>query len=239
MNTAKAFNERLNVTGIALTRVDGDARGGAALSMRAVTGCPIKLLGTGEKLDALETFHPERVASRILGMGDVVSLVEKASETVQRRGRRQTGRKSCARDPWIWNDFAGQLRQMRKMGGMEGLMGLMPGAGKMKKQLAAANIDDGMLARQEGDHSVDDAGRAAPEQDSQRVAKAPGRGGLRHHDPGGEPPAQTAPPDGTDGEEGRQARPEGPDAQRHGGHAGHAPLRAGRNPVMKKTGKDS
>ena len=148
VNTAKAFNERLNVTGIALTRVDGDARGGAALSMRAVTGCPIKLLGTGEKLDALETFHPERVASRILGMGDVVSLVEKASETVNAEDAAKLEEK-LRKGSLDLDDFAGQLRQMRKMGGMEGLMGLMPGAGKMKKQLAAANIDDGMLARQE------------------------------------------------------------------------------------------
>ena len=148
VNTAKAFNERLNVTGIALTRVDGDARGGAALSMRAVTGCPIKLLGTGEKLDALETFHPERVASRILGMGDVVSLVEKASATVNAEDAAKLEEK-LRKGSLDLDDFAGQLRQMRKMGGMEGLMGLMPGAGKMKKQLAAANIDDGMLARQE------------------------------------------------------------------------------------------
>jgi len=146
--TAKAFKERLDVTGIALTRTDGDARGGAALSMRAVTGCPIKLVGTSEKLDGLEAFHPDRVASRILGMGDVVSLVEKAAETIEADEAAKLEAKML-KGTFDLEDYLMQIRQMRKMGGMEGLMGMLPGVGKAKKQMAAANIDDSLLTRQE------------------------------------------------------------------------------------------
>ncbi len=148
VNTAKAFKERLGVTGIVLTRVDGDARGGAALSMRSVTGCPIKLLGTSEKLDGLETFHPDRVASRILGMGDVVGLVEKAAEIVTAEDAAKLEAK-LRKGSFDLDDYVQQIRQMRKMGGMEGLLGMLPGVGKVKKQLAAANVDDTMLVRQE------------------------------------------------------------------------------------------
>jgi signal recognition particle subunit SRP54 len=148
VNVAKAFKERVGITGIALTRVDGDARGGAALSMRAVAGCPIKLMGAGEKLDALEDFHPARVASRILGMGDVVSLVEKAAETIEQEEAAKLEKKMLS-GQFDLNDLAQQFRQMRKMGGMQGLMGLLPGVAKVKKQMAEANLDDRMLARQE------------------------------------------------------------------------------------------
>ena len=148
VNTAKAFKERLDVTGIALTRTDGDARGGAALSMRAVTGCPIKLLGTSEKLDGLEAFHPDRVASRILGMCDVVSLVEKATETVDAEDAAKLEAK-MRKGTFDLEDYLMQIRQMRKMGGMDSLLGMLPGMGKAKKQMAAANIDDSLLNRQE------------------------------------------------------------------------------------------
>jgi len=148
VNVAKAFKERVGITGIALTRVDGDARGGAALSMRAVTGCPIKLMGSGEKLDALEDFHPSRVASRILGMGDVVSLVEKAAETIEKDEAEKLEQKLLSGQFDI-EDLAKQFRQMRKMGGMQGLMAMLPGVGKVKKQMAEANLDDKLLARQE------------------------------------------------------------------------------------------
>ncbi len=148
VNVAKAFNERLAITGIVLTRVDGDARGGAALSMRAVTGRPIKLIGVGEKLDALEAFHPDRIASRILGMGDVVSLVEKAAETIDRDEAEKLARK-MQKGRFDLDDLAAQLRQLRRMGGMGGLMGLLPGVAKVKKQLAGANIDEKILIRQE------------------------------------------------------------------------------------------
>ncbi len=145
---AQAFHDRLRLTGIVLSRVDGDARGGAALSMRSVTGCPIKLLGTGEKLDQLEAFHPERIASRILDMGDVVGLVEKAQETIEEDEAQRLADK-IQKGKFDLADLAGQLRQMRKMGGMSGIMGMLPGVAKAKKQLASANLDDGMLVRQE------------------------------------------------------------------------------------------
>ena len=148
VNLATRFKERLGITGVVLTRIDGDARGGAALSIRAATGCPIKLLGTGEKLDELEGFHPDRIASRILGMGDVVSLVEKARETIEEEDATALEAKLMA-GRFDLADMAAQLRQMRKMGGMSGVLGMLPGVGKVKKQLANAGVDDGMLVRQE------------------------------------------------------------------------------------------
>ena len=148
VNVAQSFNEKLSLTGIVLTRVDGDARGGAALSMRSVTGTPIRLLGTGEKLEALESFHPDRIASRILGMGDVVSLVEKASELVEQDEAERLMKKMEA-GSFDLDDFAAQLRQLRKMGGLNGIMGMLPGVKKAQAQMAAANIDDRMVIRQE------------------------------------------------------------------------------------------
>ncbi|PLW76278.1 signal recognition particle protein [Cohaesibacter celericrescens] len=147
VNVAKSFDERVGVTGIVLTRVDGDGRGGAALSMRAVTGKPIKLLGVGEKADALEEFHPERVAGRILGMGDIVSLVEKAAETIDAEKAALAAEK-MRKGKFDLEDLRDQLGQMAKMGGMSGIMGMMPGVGKMKKQMAAANMDDSVVNRQ-------------------------------------------------------------------------------------------
>ena len=148
VNIAKSFNERVQISGIILTRSDGDQRGGAALSMRSVTGAPIKFLGTGEKLDALEAFHPARVAGRILDMGDVVSLVEKAVENVDRE-KAEAIAKKMKKGELDFNDLADQLSQMRKMGGMQGLLAMLPGVGKVKDQLAAAGLDDRVLKRQE------------------------------------------------------------------------------------------
>jgi signal recognition particle subunit SRP54 len=148
VNVATAFQQKVGITGIVLTRIDGDARGGAALSMRAITGKPIKLLGVGEKVDALEAFHPDRIAGRILGMGDVVSLVEKAAESIDREEAEKLARK-MEKGSFDLDDMANQLRQIRKMGGMSGMMGLLPGIGKIKKQLEGANIDEGILKRQE------------------------------------------------------------------------------------------
>jgi signal recognition particle subunit SRP54 len=148
VTVGKAFNERIGLTGIVLTRIDGDARGGAALSMRAITGKPIKLLGTGEKLDALETFHPDRIAGRILGMGDVVSLVEKAAETIDQEEAAKLAAK-MEKGNFDLDDLAAQLRQLRKMGGMSGMMNMLPGMGKIKKQISEANIDDKVIKRQE------------------------------------------------------------------------------------------
>ena len=149
VNVAAAFRERVGVTGVVMTRTDGDARGGAALSMRAVTGCPIKFVGTGEGLDGLEAFHPERVAGRILGMGDVVSLVEKAAETIEQEDAERLRRKFEKGRGFDLDDMRLQLGQLRKMGGMDGLMGLLPGVARARKQMAAARVDDAMLGRQE------------------------------------------------------------------------------------------
>lgn len=148
VNVAEQFKSRVDVTGIVMTRIDGDGRGGAALSMREVTGCPIKLLGTGEKMDALEPFHPDRIANRILGKGDVVSLVEKAAETIEQDEAKKMALK-MQKGIFDLDDLASQLRQMRKMGGMNSLVGMLPGVGKMKKQLDSANLDDRLLIRQE------------------------------------------------------------------------------------------
>ncbi len=145
---AESFHRRLGVTGIVLTRVDGDARGGAALSIKAVTGCPIKLLGVGEKIDALEDFHPDRIASRILGMGDVVTLVEKATETIEAEEAEKLAAR-LQKGQFDFDDLVQQLRQIRKMGGMTGVMAMLPGVAKVKNQLAAGATDDRTLARQE------------------------------------------------------------------------------------------
>ncbi|MGF1629261.1 MAG: signal recognition particle protein [Kiloniellaceae bacterium] len=148
VNVATAFKDRVGLTGIVLTRVDGDARGGAALSMRAVTGCPIKLIGVGEKLDALEGFHPDRVASRILGMGDVVSLVEKAAESFEQDEAEKLARK-LQKGTFDLDDFAKQLQQMQKMGGLSSLMGMLPGMSSAQmQQMKKSKLDDGVVKRQ-------------------------------------------------------------------------------------------
>jgi signal recognition particle subunit SRP54 len=147
VNLARSFDQRVGLTGIVLTRVDGDGRGGAALSMRAVTGKPIKLIGTGEKTDALEEFHPSRIAGRILGMGDVVSLVERAAASIDAEKAARTAER-MRKGQFDLNDMREQLSQMASMGGISGLMGMMPGIAKMKNQIAAAGIDDKILKRQ-------------------------------------------------------------------------------------------
>ena len=146
--TAKAFEDAVGITGIVLTRVDGDGRGGAALSMRAVTGRPIKLIGVGEKWVALEDFHPGRIAGRILGMGDVVSLVEKAAQSID-IDKAQAIAEKMRSGSFDFDDLSEQLAQVEKLGGMSSMMGMMPGIGKMKKQIdAAGGIDDRMIKRQ-------------------------------------------------------------------------------------------
>jgi signal recognition particle subunit SRP54 len=148
VNVARAFHGRVGLTGIVLTRVDGDARGGAALTLRAVTGCPIKLIGTGEKLDALEPFNAQRIAGSILGQGDIVGLVEKAAEVVAKDDAEKLAAKMM-KGQFSLQDMADQFRQLRKMGDIQGLLGMLPGVAKVKNQLAAAKVDDRMLARQE------------------------------------------------------------------------------------------
>jgi signal recognition particle subunit SRP54 len=148
VNLARSFDDRVGITGIVLTRVDGDGRGGAALSMRAVTGKPIKLIGTGEKLDALEEFHPGRIADRILGMGDIVSLVEKAAETIDSE-KAAAMAKRMQKGQFDLEDLSEQLNQMQNLGGMGSILGLLPGIGKMKKQIEAAGLDDSIFKRQQ------------------------------------------------------------------------------------------
>jgi signal recognition particle subunit SRP54 len=140
VNTAKAFNDRLAITGTVLTRADGDGRGGAALSMRAVTGKPIKLLGTGEKWDALEDFDPKRIAGRILGMGDIVGLVEKAAQTIDVEKAKSIAEK-MKKGEFDLDDLAEQLKQMEKIGGMGGVLGMLPGIGKIKSQINEAGLN--------------------------------------------------------------------------------------------------
>ena len=147
VNLARSFNERVGLTGIVLTRVDGDGRGGAALSMRAVTGKPIKLIGTGERMDALEDFYPERIADRILGMGDIITLVEKAAATIDAEKAARVAEK-MRRGAFDLADLREQLVQMQSMGGMSGLMSMLPGVAKIKNQIAERNLDEKLLKRQ-------------------------------------------------------------------------------------------
>ena len=148
VNVAKEFNNKLKLTGIILTRLDGDARGGAALSMRSVTGCPIKLIGIGEKMEAIEVFHPDRIANRILGMGDVVSLVEEASETIKKEDAEKLDKK-IKDGQFTLDDLSKQLGQMKKLGGIKGILSKLPGAGKIQDQMNKANIDDKVILKQQ------------------------------------------------------------------------------------------
>ncbi|GBQ83564.1 signal recognition particle protein [Gluconacetobacter johannae DSM 13595] len=146
VNTAKAFNEAVGVTGVVMTRMDGDARGGAALSMRAITGAPIKLTGSGEKLDALEEFHPERVAGRILGLGDIAGLVEKAADTLDHEESEKIALKMM-KGQFDLDDYAAQIRQIAKMGSLSGILDMLPGMGKVKQALGDKDLDTSVLKR--------------------------------------------------------------------------------------------
>ncbi|MBT9384757.1 signal recognition particle protein [Pseudooceanicola sp. CBS1P-1] len=147
VNVATEFDDKIGVSGVVLTRMDGDGRGGAALSMRAITGKPIRFVGLGEKMEAIETFEPQRIAGRILGMGDIVALVEKAQEVLEAE-QAERMMKRFTKGQFNMNDLKTQLEQMQKMGGMEGIMGMMPGMGKMAKQVQEAGFDDKVITRQ-------------------------------------------------------------------------------------------
>ena len=186
VNLARSFDERVGLTGIVLTRVDGDGRGGAALSMRAVTGKPIKLIGTGEKTDALEDFHPSRIAGRILGMGDVVSLVEKAAANIDAEKAARTAER-MRKGQFDLNDMREQLLQMANMGGISGLMGMMPGIAKMKNQIASRRHRRQDHQAPGRDHQFDDAAGAPepgypqgqPQEAHRRRRRPEGRGGQQ------------------------------------------------------------
>jgi signal recognition particle subunit SRP54 len=148
VNVAQEFHEALSVSGFIITKMDGDARGGAALSIRAVTGLPVKFIGTGEKVDALEAFHPDRFVSRILGMGDVLSLIEKAQETVDKEEQTKLERRMRAGTMDL-NDFISQIQQVKKMGSLTDIVGMIPGLGGIKKQLQGAQVDDSVWKKME------------------------------------------------------------------------------------------
>ena len=221
VNLAKNFNERVGVTGIVLTRIDGDGRGGAALSMRAVTGKPIKLLGIGEKMDALEDFHPQRLADRILGMGDIVSLVEKAAQNIDMAQAAKMAER-MRKGVFDLNDLSEQLAQIENIGGMGGIMSMLPGMAKIKEQVAAAHLDNKVIGRQRAIiSSMTPKERRNPDllkaSRKKRIAAGSGVEGR-----GRQPPAEAASPDGrhdeVDGRRRRQARADGaswPDV-RHG-----------------------
>ena len=150
VNSAKAFNDRLGITGVILTKMDGDARGGAALSIRHITGAPIKFLGTGEKPDAFEPFHPDRIVSRIMGMGDIATLLERAEEKLDRGKAEQFAKKALSGDGFTLDDFREQLRQIKKMGSMKSILKMLPSVGPFQGiQQAAENVDEGQFTRVE------------------------------------------------------------------------------------------
>ena len=176
VNTAKAFNDRLNFDGVILTKLDGDTRGGAALSIRSVVDKPIKFIGTGEKMEAIDVFHPDRMADRILGMGDVVSLVERAQEQFDLEEARKI-QKKIAKDTFGFDDFLGQIQQIKKMGNMKDLMGMIPGMSKMTQQV---DIDDDAFKHVEAIiHSMTPTERSQPKllntSRKNRIAKGSGR----------------------------------------------------------------
>ncbi len=148
VNIAQEFQKTVKLSSIILTRIDGDGKGGAALSMKAVTGCPIKFLATGEKIDQLEIFHPDRIANRILGMGDVVSLVEKVAEDLEQEKVAQI-EEDLKKGSFTFDTYLQQIRQMKKVGGMSGVMSMLPGIGKMKQRIEESNIDESLLNKQE------------------------------------------------------------------------------------------
>ena len=210
---AQRFNQDVGYDGIVLTKLDGDARGGAALSIRTVTGKPIVFCGVGERVDALEPFHPDRMASRILGMGDVLSLVEKAQATVDASKAEELAQK-IREDSFTLEDFAEQLRQLRKMGPLDQILDMVPffkGA-KLGAARARRRVEGPPAVR--GDHRLDDAGRAADAGDHQRRAADADRARERHVGAGREPAAQAvrAAPEDDEGHEGheRAARAQGP-----------------------------
>jgi signal recognition particle subunit SRP54 len=189
VNTARIFNERVGVTGIVMTAVDGDARGGAALSMRAVTGAPIKLLGAGEKLDALEDFHPT-ASPRASSAWATSSRWSSAPPRRWTRRRRRSSPPGCRRGQFSLEDYASQLKQIGKMGSLSGIMGMLPGVGKLKQQLEGANLDTTILKKQAAIISSMTVKERPHARGHQGLAQEAHRRRVRLHRAGGQPPAQ-------------------------------------------------
>ncbi len=213
VNQARAFNEALDLTGVILTKADGDARGGAALSVRQVTGKPILYVGVGEKVDALELFHPERVASRILGMGDVLSLVEQVQRDVDRNQAEKLAKKLAKGKGFDFEDLRDQMQQLEKMGGIGALMDKLPGKISQAAAKAPGQFEAKHVTPADRHDQLDDAGRASPARHHRRFAQAPHRQRLGRPGPGRQPPAQAVPADAEGHEAVLEGRGAGPDAQ--------------------------
>ena len=205
VNVAQAFQERIAFDGVVLTKLDGDARGGAALSVKAITGKPIKLASTGEKLDQLDWFHPDRMASRILGMGDVLTLIERAEQAVE-ADEQEDMEKRMRAGQFTFDDFLRAQKMLKRMGPFQGVLKLIPGLGK---QLGDVDVDDKQLGARRGDRPLDDAARARAAARHRRLAPAAHRARKRHDGATGEPAPPRAQGDG----EGHEADGQGQDAE--------------------------
>ena len=206
VNVARAFHDALPLTGVILTKLDGDARGGAALSVRHVTGKPIKFAGVSEKLDGLEVFHPERMASRILGMGDVLSLVEEAHRNVDVEQAKKLAKKVKKGKGFDLDDFKQQIAQMNKMGGLAALVDKLPA--QLARAAQGATLDERRVAPHRGHHQLDDAAGARQARAPQGVAQAPHRRRRRRHRAGSQPAARPVRADAEDDEDGGEGSAE-------------------------------
>ena len=222
INTAKAFNDALPLTGIVLTKLDGDSRGGAALSVRHITGKPIKFAGVSEKLDGLEAFDAQRMANRILGMGDILALVEEARKGVDVKAAADLANKIKVGGKFDMNDFKSQLGQMKKMGGMASLVDKLPA--QFQQAAAGANMDqaDKQVRRMCRHHRLDDAGRTRQAGADQGHPQAPHRGRRRRPGAGSEPHAGAIRPDAEHDEKAQRRRHDEDDARDERHDAGHA-----------------
>ena len=216
VNTARAFRDALPLTGVVLTKLDGDSRGGAALSVRHVTGAPIKFAGVSEKIDGLEVFHPERMASRILGMGDVLSLLEDAQKNVDHAEAEKLAKKVKSGKGFDLADFKAQIGQMRKMGGLAGMIDKLPA--ELARAAQSTSVDERRIGRARGHHQLDDAAGARQTRIAEGLTQAPDRGRRRRLGAGSQPAAQPVRADAKDDEDGRQGR----HAEDAAGDEGHA-----------------
>ena len=228
VNSAQDFHSRLGLTGVVLTKMDGDARGGAALSIRHVTGQPIKFIGVGEKPDAFEPFHPDRIVGRILGMGDMLSLIEKAESTLDRKKSEELAKKALLGDGFSLEDFRDQLRQIKKLGSMESILKMLPSVGPFAgMQQAAGQVDEKQFVRLEAIINSMTPQRAPQSRDHFRHAPQAHRRRLGHQRAGGEPAPAPVRADGQDVQAGGQdGHGEEHDARRAGGDGREAAVRA-------------